>query len=100
MKAGVDGMTCVGAGGRGHSGNIGHLVLVPKIREMFDGTLMMAGSISTGPAIRPAEVLDAELAYLGNRSIATPASRFDHAYQRAMVGGNSNSSARVRGERC
>src|SRR3546814_8144160 len=66
MKAGVDGMTCVGAGGVGHSGNIGHLVLVPKIREMFDGTLMMAGSRSTGAAIRAAEILGAALVYMGN----------------------------------
>src|SRR3546814_11201175 len=34
MKAGVDGMTCVGAGGGGHSGNIGHLVLRSEARRV------------------------------------------------------------------
>ncbi|MBB6426854.1 nitronate monooxygenase family protein [Sphingopyxis sp. JAI128] len=90
IAAGVDGMTCVGAGGGGHSGNIGHLVLVPKIREMFDGTLLMAGSISTGAAIRAAEVLGADLAYMGTRFIATEESRVDPAYHQMLVESGSN----------
>ena len=90
MRAGVDGMTCVGAGGGGHSGNIGHLVLVPKIREMFDGTLMMAGSISTGAAIRAAEILGADLAYMGTRFIATRESRVDPAYHAMLVESSSS----------
>jgi hypothetical protein len=48
IAAGADGLTCIGAGGGGHSGTIGHLVLVPKIRTMFDGTIIMAGSVSPG----------------------------------------------------
>lgn len=85
IAAGVDGMTCVGSGGGGHSGNIGHLVLVPKIREMFAGTLLMAGSISTGAGIRAAEVLGADLAYMGTRFIATQESRVDPAYHEMLV---------------
>ncbi|MEZ5708299.1 MAG: nitronate monooxygenase [Blastomonas sp.] len=85
MKAGVDGMTCVGAGGGGHSGNVGHLVLIPRIREMFDGTLLMAGSISTGAAIRAAEILGADLAYMGTRFIATQESRVDPEYHAMLV---------------
>lgn len=85
IAAGVDGLTCVGAGGGGHSGNIGHLVLVPRIREIFDGTLMMAGSISTGAAIRAAEVLGADLAYMGTRFIATREAAVDPAYHQMLV---------------
>jgi nitronate monooxygenase len=80
MEAGVDGMTCVGSGGGGHSGNIGHLVLVPRIRKVFSGTLLMAGSISTGAAIRAAEILGADLAYMGTRFIATQEAAMDPAY--------------------
>src|SRR3546814_16419042 len=98
MKAGVDGMTCVGAGGGGHSGNIGHLVLVPKIREMFDGTLMMAGSISTGAAIRAAEILGADLASMGTRFIATQESRVDPAYP-AMLDESNSSDLTFTGDR-
>lgn len=84
IEAGVDGMTCVGAGGGGHSGNIGHLVLLPRIRRIFDGTLLMAGSISTGAAIRAAEILGADLAYMGTRFIATEEAAVDPAYARML----------------
>ncbi len=85
IAAGVDGLTCVGAGGGGHSGNIGHLVLIPRIREIFSGTLLMAGSISTGAAIRAAEILGADLAYMGTRFIATQEAAMDAEYQRMLV---------------
>jgi nitronate monooxygenase len=85
IAAGVDGLTCVGAGGGGHSGNVGHLVLIPQIREIFDGTLLMAGSISTGAAIRAAEVLGADLAYMGTRFIATSEAQVDPAYHQMLV---------------
>ncbi|HMP44914.1 MAG TPA: nitronate monooxygenase family protein [Sphingopyxis sp.] len=89
IAAGVDGMTCVGAGGGGHSGNIGHLVLVPRIRRIFDGTLLMAGSISTGAAIRAAEILGADLAYMGTRFIATKEAAIDPAYAQMLVENHS-----------
>ena len=89
IAAGVDGLTCIGAGGGGHSGTIGHLVLVPKIRTLFDGTIIMAGSVSTGAGIRAAEVLGADLAYLGTRFIATRESLADPAYKRLIVEGSS-----------
>lgn len=89
IAAGVDGLTCVGSGGGGHSGNIGHLVLVPRIRQIFDGTLLMAGSISTGAAIRAAEILGADLAYLGTRFIATREAAVDPEYARMLVESHS-----------
>lgn len=89
IVAGVDGLICIGAGGGGHSGPIGHLVLVPKIRTMFDGTITMAGSLSTGAAVRAAEVLGADLAYMGTRFIATQESRAPAAYKRLILEGTS-----------
>lgn len=85
IAAGVDGLTCVGAGGGGHSGMIGHLSLIPRIRKIFDGTILMAGSISTGAAIRAAEMLGADLAYLGTRFIATKEAAVDPDYARMLV---------------
>lgn len=84
IAAGADGLTCVGSGGGGHSGNIGHLVLLPRIRRIFDGTLLMAGSISTGAGIRAAEVLGADLAYMGTRFIATQEAATDPAYAKML----------------
>jgi nitronate monooxygenase len=89
IAAGADGLTCIGAGGGGHSGELGHLVFVPKVRTMFDGTIIMAGSISTGAAIRTAEVLGADLAYLGTRFIATQESLADSAYKQLIVDSTS-----------
>jgi len=89
IQAGVDGMTCIGAGGGGHSGTISHLVLIPKIRAMFDGIIVMAGAVTTGAAIRAAEILGADLAYLGTRFIATKESRAAQAYKAMLVEGTS-----------
>ena len=89
IQAGVDGMTCIGAGGGGHSGTISHLVLIPKIRNMFDGVIVMAGAISTGATIRAAEILGADLSYLGTRFIATQESRAAQAYKAMLVAGTS-----------
>lgn len=83
--AGVDGMVAIGAGGGGHAGTISHLALIPRIRAMFSGTLVMAGAISTGAVIRAAEVLGADLAYMGTRFIATRESGAPDPYKAMLV---------------
>lgn len=83
--AGVDGIVCIGAGGGGHAGTISHLAFVPKVRAIFDGTIVMAGAISTGGAIRAAEVLGADLAYVGTRMIATQESDAPARYKQMLV---------------
>ena len=85
--AGADGIVCIGAGGGGHAGTISHLAFIPKVRAMFDGTIVMAGAISTGAAIRAAEALGADLAYLGTRMIATKESAAPDAYKAMLVEG-------------
>jgi nitronate monooxygenase len=89
IEAGVDGMTCIGAGGGGHSGTISHLVLIPKIRSMFDGVIVLAGAVSNGAAIRAAEILGADLSYLGTRFIATQESLATDEYKAMLVRGTS-----------
>ena len=85
--AGADGIVCIGAGGGGHAGTISHLAFIPQVRAMFAGTVVMAGAISTGAAIRAAEVLGADLAYLGTRLIATRESAASEAYKAMLVEG-------------
>jgi nitronate monooxygenase len=85
IAAGADGLTCIGAGGGGHSGTLSHLAFVPKVRQMFDGTIIMAGAISTGATIRAAEILGADLAYLGTRFIATQESSGRDEYKELLV---------------
>ncbi|MFZ4603871.1 MAG: NAD(P)H-dependent flavin oxidoreductase, partial [Caulobacterales bacterium] len=85
IRAGVDGLTCIGSGGGGHSGAINLLVLVQAVRAIFDGVVIAAGAISTGEAIRALEVLGADLAYLGTRFIATKESMAPEAYKAMIV---------------
>ncbi|MEX1147583.1 MAG: nitronate monooxygenase family protein, partial [Sphingomonadales bacterium] len=89
IRAGVDGLTCIGAGGGGHAGAISHLVLIPRIRSMFDGTIILAGAASNGAAIRAAEILGADLCYLGTRFIATREARAPDVYKRMLVDGRA-----------
>jgi nitronate monooxygenase len=85
--AGADGIVCVGAGGGGHAGTVSQLAFVPQVRAMFDGTVVMAGAVSTGAAIRAGEVLGADLAYLGTRIIATQEAGGPPEYKAMLVEG-------------
>jgi nitronate monooxygenase len=85
--AGADGIVCIGAGGGGHAGTVSHLAFVPQVRAMFDGTVVMAGAVSTGAAIRAGEVLGADLAYLGTRIIATQEAGGPPEYKAMLVEG-------------
>lgn len=97
VAAGVDGIVCIGSGGGGHAGTISHLAFVPQVRAMFDGIIVMAGAIGTGAAIRAAEVLGADLAYMGTRFIATRESAAPHAYKDMLVAGGVNDVIYTRG---
>ncbi len=90
VAAGVDGIVAIGAGGGGHAGTISHLALIPQVRSMFDGVVVMAGAISNGVAIRAAEILGADLAYMGTRFIATQEASAPDAYKAMLVDGNVN----------
>jgi nitronate monooxygenase len=69
--AGCDGLILVCAGAGGHAGTLSPFALLPEIRGFFDGTILLAGSLSDGRAIATAQMLGADLAYFGARFIAT-----------------------------
>lgn len=58
---------------------------VRAVRERFDGTIVLAGGISDGVALHAAQVLGADLGYMGTKFIATDESRADNDYRRALV---------------
>ncbi len=95
--AGVDGIVAIGAGGGGHAGTISHLAFIPQVRAMFAGTLVMAGAVSTGAVIRAAEMLGADLAYMGTRFIATQESAAPAAYKAMLVAGGATDVVYTRG---
>jgi nitronate monooxygenase len=90
IAAGTDGLNCIGAGGGGHSGTVSHLALIRRIREIFDGTIVLAGAVSDGATIRAAEILGADLAYLGTRFIATKESGASADYKALLVSQTSS----------
>ena len=59
--------------------------LTLQIREFFKGIIVLAGAISDGRAIRTAEVLGADFAYLGTRFIATRESMASDAYKQMLI---------------
>lgn len=85
VDAGADGLVLVSAGAGGHTGQISGFAFVDAVRAFFDGPLVLAGSISTGRAIRAAEVLGADLAYMGTQFIATEESLASDDYKSMLV---------------
>lgn len=73
--AGVDGLIAVCAGAGGHAGILNPLAFVGEVRQFFHGTLVLAGCISKGQDIAAAQVLGADMAYVGTRFINTQESQ-------------------------
>ncbi|WP_293236587.1 nitronate monooxygenase [Mycolicibacterium sp.] len=85
MDAGADGLVLLTAGAGGQTGWANPFAFVRAIRERYDGPVVLAGGISDGCAVYAAEVLGADLAYLGTRFIATHESAAPDDYRRAVV---------------
>lgn len=85
IEAGVDGIICIASGAGGHAGTQSAFSLVREIREFWDGVLILGGAISDGYAVRAAEVLGADLAYMGTRFIATRESMAADGYKQMLV---------------
>lgn len=84
-EAGVDGLIAVAAGAGGHAGTWSPFALVAEIRQFFDKTLLLAGCINHGHEILAAQMLGADLAYLGTRFIATRESNASDAYKQMIL---------------
>lgn len=85
IEKGADGLIAVAAGAGGHAGTTSPFALIGEIRQWFDGPLMLSGAIATGQAVRAAEVMGADAAYIGSAFIATEEARAAEAYKRMIV---------------
>ncbi len=83
--AGVDGLVLVAAGAGGHTGPMSPFAFVAEVRRYFDGIVALAGSLATGRAVRAAEVLGADLGYVGTPFIAAEESLAPPAYREMLV---------------
>ena len=82
---GVDGLAMVCAGAGGHTGTIAGFSFVAAVREFFDGIIVLAGGIGNGAGIRAAEILGANLSYMGTSFIAADESIASDDYKNMIV---------------
>ncbi|AYC31357.1 nitronate monooxygenase [Pseudomonas cavernae] len=84
-EAGVDGLIAVAAGAGGHAGTWSPFALLAEIRQFYDKTLLLSGCLNHGHEILAAQMLGADLAYLGTRFIATQESNADEPYKQMIL---------------
>lgn len=85
IEQGVDGIIAVCAGAGGHAGTLSPFALVKEIREMFAGTIVLAGAMSRGSDVLAAQAMGADLAYLGTRFIASAEANALPEYKEMIV---------------
>ena len=86
VAAGVDGLVLLTAGAGGQTGWVNPFAFVRAVRQFWDGMVVMAGGMSDGHAVRAAEVLGCDLAYMGTKFIATRESLAKDEYKQMLVG--------------
>lgn len=82
---GVDGLVLVCSGSGGHTGQIAAPTFVQSVREFWDGIIVLAGGMMTGEMLRAAQVMGADLAYMGTRFIAAQESAADPRYKQMLI---------------
>lgn len=85
IAAGSDGLVLLTAGAGGQTGWANPFAFVRAVRAIWDGPLVLAGGIADGRALRAAEVLGCDLAYMGTKFIATRESMAKDAYKDMLV---------------
>lgn len=88
-EMGVDGIIAVGAGAGGHTGDLSPFALMQEIREWWDGLLILSGCIATGRSILAAEVLGADLAYIGSAFLASEEANTQSGFKQMIVAGSA-----------
>ena len=82
---GVDGLILVCAGAGGHAGALSPFALLREVKEWFDGTVILSGSIGDGYSIASSLALGADFAYMGTRFIATKEANADEGYKQMLI---------------
>tara|TARA_B100001109_G_scaffold144891_1_gene117921 strand:+ start:569 stop:1543 length:975 start_codon:yes stop_codon:yes gene_type:complete len=83
-EQGVDGLILVCAGAGGHAGALSPFALLREVKEWFDGTVILSGSLGDGHSVASAIALGADFAYLGTRFIATEEANADPEYKKML----------------
>ena len=89
IEKGADGLILVATGAGGHAGLLNPFAFVQEVREWFNGPLILSGAIATGRAVLAAQVMGADLAYIGSPFIATDEANAVDAYKQGIVEGRA-----------
>ena len=81
----VDGMALICHGAGGHTGQLSPFSFSAYVREFFEGLIVLAGSISTGQHIKAAQLLSADLCYMGTRFISAQESNAVDEYKLMII---------------
>jgi len=84
-EQGVDGLILVCAGAGGHAGALSPFALLREIKEWFDGTIILSGSIGDGYSVASSLALGADFAYMGTRFIATKEANAAQGYKQMLI---------------
>ena len=84
-EQGVDGLILVCAGAGGHAGALSPFALLREVKEWFDGTVILSGSIGDGFSVASSLALGADFAYMGTRFIATKEANADQSYKEMLI---------------
>jgi nitronate monooxygenase len=84
-EMGVDGIIAVGSGAGGHTGDLSPFALMQEIREWWQGLLILSGCIANGRSVLAAEVLGADLAYVGSPFLASSEANTQEGFRRMIV---------------
>jgi nitronate monooxygenase len=90
VAAGADGLVLLTAGAGGQTGWLNPFVFVRAVRAFFDGPIVLAGGIGDGHALRAAQALGCDLAYMGTKFIATRESMADVRYKEMLVASSAD----------
>jgi nitronate monooxygenase len=85
VEAGADGLVLLSAGAGGQTGWLNPFAFVRAVRAFFDGPVVLAGGIADGHALRAAQALGCDLAYMGTKFIATRESMADVRYKEMLA---------------
>ena len=83
-EQGVDGLILVCAGAGGHAGTLSPFALLREVKEWFNGTVILSGSIGDGHSVASAIALGADFAYIGTRFIATHEANAEPEYKKML----------------
>lgn len=84
-QTGVDGLILVCAGAGGHAGTLNPFAFLSEVRDFYEGTIILAGSISNGADIATALMMGADLVYMGTRFLAAAESNAQEDYKQMVI---------------